>query len=401
MKTMTVRRHAGFTLIEALIAMLVLAFGLLAVAGLQTTLAHNSDVAKQRTEATRLAQAKIEDLRAFQQLPAASGIPAYADIANGNDAPATTTNTSFARTWTVTNDPPALTQKLLRVSVDWVDRQGQPQNVLLSSVISKSDPAEVGTLSLQQPGAQDKKPYYGMPPIPNVGKYIGGGRSAIQLPSGGAYIVFSSTVDATISRCMGTVTSATNESTVCTDPLSAFLITGFISGLPSPSFDTDAQANAVTLRLVDGAGNPVTPAAECFVTRVANDGTFPRDPGSPAPTSFVSSFYQYVCLIQPVASGPNAGTWTGKLQVVEADAGVSLMQTNDRICRLSWDQDASGASGDINREHPDLYTNVTGTLQNQNFRYVPRINPTTAAGCPGSTTVNGVLVTFSSVNVIP
>ena len=400
MQTMTVHRQAGFTLIEALIAMLVLAFGLLAVAGLQTTLAHNSDVAKQRTEATRLAQAKIEDLRGYQQLPAASGIPAYADIATDNDAPATTTNTSYARSWTVTDDT-ALTQKLLRVNVDWVDRQGQSQNVLLSSVISKSDPADVGTLSVQPTGAQNKKPFYGMPPIPTVGKYIGGGRSAIQLPSGGAYIVFSSMVDATVNRCTGTVTSSTDASTVCSDPLSAFLVTGFISGLPSPSFDTDAQANAVTLKLVDGMGVDVTPAAECFVGRVANDGTFPRDPGSPAPTTFVSSFYQYVCLIQPVASGPNAGTWSGILQVIEADAGVSLMQTNDRICRLSWDQNASG-SIDINREHPALYANVTGTLQNQNFVYVPRIDATTPAPtCTGPSPVNGIAVTYSPVNLIP
>jgi type IV pilus modification protein PilV len=400
MQRITDARQAGFTLIEALIAMLVLAFGLLAVAGLQTTLAHNSDVAKQRTEATRLAQAKIEELRGYQQLPAASGIPAYADIVGSNDTPATTTNTSFTRAWTVTEDA-ALTQKILRINVDWVDRQGQPQSVLLSSVISRSDPADVGTLGMRPTGPQNKKPYYGMPPIPTVGKYIGGGKSAIQLPAGGAYIVFSSSVDATVSRCMGTVTSSTDASTVCANPLSAFLITGFISGLPSPSFDTDAQATAVTLRLVDGAGNPITPAAECFVSRVPTGGTFPRDPGSPAPTTFVSSFYQYVCLIQPVAAGPNAGTWSGRLEVIEADAAISLMQGSDRICRLSWDQDASGAPGDSNREHPDVYTNVTGTLLNQNFKYIPRIDATTPAPCAGFSPVNGIAVTYSPVNLIP
>ena len=46
----------GFTLIEALVSLLVLAFGLLAIASFQITLSRNSDVAKQRTEATRLAQ---------------------------------------------------------------------------------------------------------------------------------------------------------------------------------------------------------------------------------------------------------------------------------------------------------------------------------------------------------
>ena len=400
MHTTTDSNQAGFTLIEALIAMVVLAFGLLAVAGLQTTLAHNSDVAKQRTEATRLAQAKIEELRAFQQLPTASGIPAYADIVGSSDTPATTTNTSFSRTWNVTEDA-ASTQKLLRVNVDWADRHGQAQSVLLSSVISRSDPADAGTLSVQPSGPQNKKPYYGMPPIPTVGKYIGGGKSAIQLPAGGAYIVFSSIVDAMVNRCTGTVTSSTDASTVCSNPLSAFLITGFISGLP-PGFDTPAQANAVTLRLVDSGGIPITPAAECFVSRAPTEGTFPRDPGSPAPTAFVSSFYQYVCLVQPVASGPNAGTWSGRLEVIETDPGVSLMATNDRICRISWDQDASGASGDNNnREHPDVYTNVTGTLQNQNFKYMPRIDSTTPSPCAGLSPINGIAVTYSPVNLIP
>ena len=44
----------GFTLLEALIALLVLSFGMLAIAGFQTTLSRNSDLAKQRTEALRL-----------------------------------------------------------------------------------------------------------------------------------------------------------------------------------------------------------------------------------------------------------------------------------------------------------------------------------------------------------
>ena len=58
----------GFTLIEALIALLVLSFGMLAIAGFQVTLTRNSDLAKQRTEATRLAQQKVESLRSYGQV---------------------------------------------------------------------------------------------------------------------------------------------------------------------------------------------------------------------------------------------------------------------------------------------------------------------------------------------
>ena len=52
-------RHGGFALIEALIALLVVAFGMLAIGAFHFTLSRASDVAKQRTEATRIAQSEI------------------------------------------------------------------------------------------------------------------------------------------------------------------------------------------------------------------------------------------------------------------------------------------------------------------------------------------------------
>ena len=67
-------RQSGFTLLEALIALLTTAFGMLAIAGLHTELSRGSDVAKQRSEAVRLAQKKIEELRAFQQVAAHTGL---------------------------------------------------------------------------------------------------------------------------------------------------------------------------------------------------------------------------------------------------------------------------------------------------------------------------------------
>jgi type IV pilus modification protein PilV len=391
--------QAGFTLIEAMIAMLVLAFGMLAIAGLQTALAHNSDTAKQRTEATRLAQAKIEQLRSFEQV--ASGVGKYSyteNIVSGADtvSPAAssasnvsaTTNTAYARTWTVT---PSIFDTTVRVAVDWVDRQGQPQSVLLSSVISKSDPMAAGVLSVAPPVPAIKTPYHGMPPIPTVGKYIGDGKSAIQLPGTGpaSYIVFDNTVDAMVFRCNGTVTTSTVASD-CTTPSSAFLVTGFISGLPASFNADDAQASATTLTLVGGGST-----AECFVFRVPTTGNFPRDPGSPAPTAFASTFFGYLCLIPPDATG----TWSGSLKVIKRPGFPSLMQTGDLICRLSWDQDGSGPPpGNTNREHRDPYVSVSESLQGQNFRYVPTsTSPTT---CPASENVNGIDVTYALVNVI-
>ena len=49
----------GVTLIEALVALMVMAFGMVALVGLMSNLRRSTDVAKQRSEAMRLAQAEL------------------------------------------------------------------------------------------------------------------------------------------------------------------------------------------------------------------------------------------------------------------------------------------------------------------------------------------------------
>ena len=56
-----VRSSRGVSLIEALVALAVMAFGLLGVVGMQSTLRVNADVSRQRAEAVRMAQEKMED----------------------------------------------------------------------------------------------------------------------------------------------------------------------------------------------------------------------------------------------------------------------------------------------------------------------------------------------------
>ena len=63
----------GFTLLEALIALAIGGFGLIAVARLQIGLQNESDLAKQVSEATFLGQRRIEELRSYMQLASATG----------------------------------------------------------------------------------------------------------------------------------------------------------------------------------------------------------------------------------------------------------------------------------------------------------------------------------------
>lgn len=63
----------GFTLIEVLVAIVVLSLGLLAMAGLQAVSLSNNKDAYQRTVATLLSYSIVDAMRANQQLAASGG----------------------------------------------------------------------------------------------------------------------------------------------------------------------------------------------------------------------------------------------------------------------------------------------------------------------------------------
>ncbi|MCX7101946.1 MAG: type IV pilus modification protein PilV, partial [Methylobacter sp.] len=63
-KTHGMKQTAGFTLIEVLIAMLVLAVGLLGLAGLQATSLKSNQSAYNRSQATQLAYDLADRMRA-------------------------------------------------------------------------------------------------------------------------------------------------------------------------------------------------------------------------------------------------------------------------------------------------------------------------------------------------
>ncbi len=71
--SMALTRQRGITLLETMIAVMVLAIGLLGVAGLQTTNLKNSQSAHQRTMAVMLSSSMAERIRANAAL-AATGV---------------------------------------------------------------------------------------------------------------------------------------------------------------------------------------------------------------------------------------------------------------------------------------------------------------------------------------
>ncbi len=271
-------RQAGYSLIEALTALLVTAFGMLAIAGLHVTLSQNSDVAKQRSEAVRLAQLKMEELRAFEQVAsdgAGNKFDYTADVVSGNDTVTPTagySNASFARTWTVTGsgtDP----QKWIRVAVSWTDRSNSTQTVSLQSVIARADPVDIGTLAVGPGPSKPRSPKNRNVDIPYPAVSLAGDKSGFAPGSTGTpFYIFDNVTGEVLGSCVNALSenSAVNfgDGNCTAFPERRYLLSGYIrfvagnfnlSDFVNPAGPARDLTAAVVLNV--GAG------ADCYTQR--------------------------------------------------------------------------------------------------------------------------------------
>lgn len=105
------RKSRGFTLIEVMVALVILSVSLLALAGLMVTTTKNNSYGSNMTEAATFAQDKLEEFRAVRWDTISDG--------TGSDQMSGSTGINYSRNWSVATNG-AL--KTITITINWQDQ---------------------------------------------------------------------------------------------------------------------------------------------------------------------------------------------------------------------------------------------------------------------------------------
>lgn len=435
-------RQRGVTLIEALVALLVMSFGMLALVGLMSNLRLGADVAKQRSEAMRIARAALADARDYSELTPTATTPASAKVFQAltsqaaYDVTPPDSNTTYSVTRTVLPLDTSGRGVSVRINVSWLDRAGTVdsngtpirQFVNLDTVVARVDPMFRAVVGYAPQNGRIADGSGRNPAIPAAAKKLDKDYSAFRPSSLGSTIwVFNNFTGVVVGKCsipVGTPVSSLTSSDVasCNNNTVGYLLSGTVRfSNTNPANPTLPEATALRLDIgflsgsypmprLNAAGNPVTTTAGVIVT-----DTFTATPPTPtggtqpnyecfndSPTSTPSSqsFVNYYCIVYQT-SGPF--TWSGKVVLTGFPTGIS--STDYRVCRYSADYNRSGDMYTADRkaldnsEHPEVYGRVNGPLTRQNFLVIRGdVNCPTA---PAVDVANGVYADYSTVQLQP
>ncbi|HEU5297474.1 MAG TPA: prepilin-type N-terminal cleavage/methylation domain-containing protein [Burkholderiaceae bacterium] len=372
-----IHKHSrGVSLVEAMVALAVMAFGMLAVVGVQSTLRFNADVARQRSEATRIAQERLDELRSFTAIDTGPVEYTWAGIAND-----VRTANGLNAVYQVRSEVvvPADSQvKVIRVTVSWADRGAANANdlnqrVVLASSIAAAAPALSGTLAVRPgtaPVAPVRRPMKRHPTIPPQARDLGNGMSAF-VPPGRPWmaLVFNNVTGVINGVCTFDYSTSSDNITIneiqsCANTTTGQLLSGFvrfersIDGPDLTAADVENPAGpALNLRMhvdLTSTGHPQTPL--CF-----------DDMTGTIAVAGSKQFATYYCVIFSNLSQ----RWSGS-STIEALGGVDWnISDNDfdpqahLVCRYTT---ATSDNQTVpNQDHPRDYSNLSGNLTDQNF----------------------------------
>lgn len=220
-------RIRGVSIVEALVAMAVMAFGLLAVVGVQVTFRINADIAKQRTEATHVAEQEVERLRMFREVAAVGGaVLGWDEVAEELGmavATPTVTNATYVMNRRIVT-PPGSEQKVVMVEVTWTDRLGNAQSVLIGETLAGAAPVLSGLLTVPATRTAASQRSNRHPTIPSRGHDLGGNQGSVFKPAEGGTVawLFDNTTGVITKTC--TVSNASTSSSLVAGDLSTCVV---------------------------------------------------------------------------------------------------------------------------------------------------------------------------------
>lgn len=354
----TQRLVRGVTLVEALVALAVMAFGMLGLVGMQSSMRTNADVAKQRSEAVRIAQERIEIARGYTQLTGdANSFASIATVAEDQTVTDYTTNTTY--TWTATvptpdTDPP---MKSYAVRVTWTDRNNQAQAVELRTRIAGVAPELAGSLGVQGSGAPNALVNGRNPLIPPGAVPQSDGTSRFTPPGG-------TDVGWVFNNVSGVITRICDASFTTCEVFDGLLLSGFVRFDYAPPFDTEAPSDtSFNLQMRVNMTLPLSVSTvNCFTDRR---------------TSHVA----YYCAMPLTTSTPRR--WSGTPELYGFNIADDVNDDHEdryRVCRYT-PQDTDTPSGG-NVDHPRTYTGVTTALTHQNYLIIRAGNDSDPYACP-------------------
>jgi hypothetical protein len=402
------RLQSGVALIEALIALAIMAFGMLAVVGMQGTLRQNSDLSRQRAEAVRIAQQEIERVRAYALLagPTGANTNTFSALDGRSNVVTVAGNATFTLDTTVTGGPgiPSLATnqpslKTLRVDVGWTDRNGVPQNVRLSTAIHGVAPELGGTLSVRPNGFPTSKAGGRHAAIPWNAVPLGDGTSGFipPQPTGGtvAWLFNNATGLIQICTLLDPTLSVTRLNFGnCSGR--AQLLTGFVN------FASNANTQATATNAMSPTGTPflvqvkVQRTSPSALTVDASNGCFMGLAAVDGP-----SVVEYFCAIAVDPDLTQPALWSGYAIVTSPDLPIVPVVGGFSTCRYTHPNARANPPGVVsNVQHPRAYTDVNGPLAGQNFLVVRVVNRD-ASDCPDGPPLPSFTTTFPQPQTAP
>lgn len=386
----TVAGERGSSLVEALVALVILGFGLLAIGKFQITLAEAIGSGRDRIEATFLAQDEMDRLRSFDLLDTPTGTPTtsfgYDEVLTASSTVLSNSNyvAAFNRgvrvsanpvnlTWSGTTVTPDL--KLVLVDLSWTDKRGNTRSLTLPSLIAKHDPSDAAWLIACQTddsircGTKDviKTPYNRSLRIPYPAKDLDGSKSVFAPPgSPTGRLIFDNDTGTIETICTDTGTDTTISDDVIDDitngtynsctTVNGYLISGFIGGESTGNRKhslSAAEIQSISMSMTITTGDPSVTCYDSSLTNTALDA---------------DNMISFACIVIPLdhdSSPLTSKIWSGTLNIAIPNVAFQSGNNGLKVCRFSFD--SNGDNTISNEEHPATYTQVKSSLENQNF----------------------------------